>query len=242
MWVPTTNELLSEHVATNVVDPSDYAISGLGQNRLTAEQIDEMLLRFDIYASIKRVDPKSYAAILAKVTEAFQQGETMSDVAGVVFPIVDEVFSNSLPYTSSEALQGYIRFKTTELIALNEANPSECYFMINPDQADEATRVNFQNEHRELNEREAKFKAAVIDGFSGIFQLPSDNETKPLLSFVFAKLQARRDFDQNLFSTKFVAPGAYEHYCSSFVAFYEETLKLPQNESVKLLRHLFAPN
>jgi hypothetical protein len=240
IWVPTLPELLSQHIATNVVDPSDYAISGLGQKRLTDDQIENMLLGFDVYAAIKRSDPKSYALILQKVTEGFQQGETMSDVATVVLPIVDDVFSNVLPFTSDSALVAYMKFKTSELATLNLSDPAECYFIINPDQANASILRNIQNKYAALNDQDNKLKAEVINNYSREVVIPADSEIRSSMNLVAARLGKRHDFDQDLFSENIVSPEKYEPYCSSFVAFYEEVLQLPQNDGVKLLRHLLA--
>jgi hypothetical protein len=198
------------------------------------------LLGFDLYAAIKRSDPKSYALILQKVTDGFQQGETMSDVATVVLPIVDDVFLNALPFTSDSALVAYMKFKTSELATLNLSDPSKCYFIINPDRADASILHDIQNKYSALNDQDNNLKAEGINNYSREVVLPADSEIKPSMNLVAARLGKRHDFDQNLFSENIVSPEKYEPYCSSFVAFYEEVLQLPQNDGVKLLRHLLA--
>jgi hypothetical protein len=242
MWTPTLNELLSEHVATKVVDSSDYAISGLGQNRLTIEQIDKMLMSFDIYAAVRRRDPRSYDLILKKVTEGFQEGETMSDVASVVYPNVDRVFSDALPYTTDNVLLAYMKLKTTELRKLEQSDPAGCYFTINPDQANNSEIRRIQDQHPDMRDQEINLKAQVIDGYSENTALPTEGEIKPLMRLVGAKLQIRPDFDSIFFSKDVVSPEKYQRYCGAYIAFYEEIFKLPQNDSVEVLRYLAVPN
>ena len=64
MWIPGAAELISEGVATRIVDGSAFALSGINSTDITLEKSDRLLRGIPIYASIERMDMPTYQKIL----------------------------------------------------------------------------------------------------------------------------------------------------------------------------------
>jgi hypothetical protein len=240
MWFPDMNELLSEHVVTQVVDATNYAISGLGQDRLTADQIESMLLATPLYAAIKKEDPQSYAVILNEFSDGIRQGKTVKEMAGVISPAVENVWSQALPYASSQDLLSYFQFMIKEMSALNRSDPAECYFLVRPEETSAAQIIDIRQRHKDLTDEELELKSNVLNNYSKAIALPSEADVANRLDSIIAKLKVRRDIDADLLEDKSLAPAKYGAFCNTLIALYMEILKLPSKESVDLLRVLLT--
>lgn len=242
MWFPTTAELLSDKVATRVVDSSDYAISGWGQEEVTAAKVEQMLDSYDVYVAIKKHDSQAYNVIAQRVTEALREGRSPNEIAEVLMPLVDHEVAKFLPYSREEVLRSFVQLREKQLILLEKADPSQCYYMLRPEEADEITLRSIRNSQPELTEQEVKLKSDIINSSSVDVEIPDEKKIKPVSDMLFGRLMMRSDFDPKLFGAKSVARNDYGRYCVDFIAFYDEILKLRPTDGVRFLRNMYLSN
>jgi hypothetical protein len=77
--------------------------------------------------------------------------------------------------------------------------------------------------------------------FSGkVFPLPTEQDISAARDRVVGLLLKRRSIDIKLVNADSVMPSDYERYCNTFIALYEEVLKLPRKDAVQLLRYFFS--
>lgn len=240
MWFPTSSELLSERVATKLVNSSDFAMSGLDPVSLKKEQLNETLSNIEIYESIRTSDPRRYAKILELFENGIQRGRSVSDLKGEIAPLVVELFNKSLPYTSDENLLSFARFAIKLLSVYNSDNPSACYFYANPKKVTSDILVAFGNKYKELATEELQLESKIIKGYSGkSISVPNRQSVATSLGSVVLSLQ-NRNIDLGPLNEDNVKPDKYYSYCTGLIALYEETLKLPKKEAVALMRYLMA--
>ena len=241
MWFPSTAELLSEHVATKLVSSFDFALSGFSPTEITDEKIDSMLRGNDLYAAIQRVAPKTYNVIFEKFKSGFQRGMSVSDLRSGISPLVLEVFYGALPYTSDDNLIDFASFTVKEFSVMNKGSPEDCYFSINSEKARPAVLMAVTKRYEELSAEEQNLETKILMSFSGnAFPLPTEQDISAARDRVIGLLLKRRSIDMKLVNADSVMPSDYERYCNTFIALYEEVLKLPRKDAVQLLRYFFS--
>ena len=130
--VSSPSELLTEKVATRVVDPSDYALSGVNVSNFTLSRADETLRGIETYAAIELIDPKAYEKMTDEFFVGIKQGKTTSEMRTLIAPIIDKVYMEILPRASSDLLAEYARLLAGQLDFLKQRDAGACYVYANP--------------------------------------------------------------------------------------------------------------
>jgi hypothetical protein len=241
MWFPTTSELLSEKVATRLVNSSDFAVSGFSQSDLTDDKIESALLKTEVFAAIRKVDPQTYNVILQRFAAGIRQGKTQADIRSEVYPLTANLLYRLLPYTSDENLLSYAGLLAHELDSLNSANPSDCYYLANPDKSSPGSIAALAVKYKDLLADEQKLEARIISQFSGKDkELPREQDISKSLNQIVTSLKGRFGNDVQLLSADKVTAEKHGAYCTVLAAMFGTTLKLPAQQSVPFLRYLFA--
>lgn len=240
MWYPSARELLAEKIVTRVVKEDDFAISGFG-SRGTPDQVRDKLLSSDIYVAIRRVDPNAYARISQLVDEGVRKGISFAELQAQLSPIVIGVLSEIVPHVSEQNLLGHIRFFVKRANLLKREHPSFCYFYMHPDKAKPGAVVDILSKDKALMDEELSIKTKILKEFSGQrIPKPQERDIQASLEKVQQALIAQFGDNIVILAEADVKPHQHDMYCSVSVGLYEEVLKLPQRESVPLLRYLMA--
>jgi hypothetical protein len=241
MWFPSTSELLAEKAATRLVSSADFAVSGLPQSELTDDSIERMLLSNDLFVAIRKVEPRIYKTILERFSEGIRRGKTPSELRSDIFPLTVNLLYELLPYASDDMLLAYTQFSVRQLSTMNSSAPSDCYNYVNPDKANSGALIALTPKYRDLFAEEQKLEARIISESSGKDKnIPSEKEVGASINQVFAALEGQFGNDLQLLSADTVAAEKYRAYCQVLVSMYASMLKLPHNQSVAVLRYLFA--
>jgi hypothetical protein len=240
MWFPTSSELLSERVATKLVNSSDLAMSGIDPADFTKERLNETLSRIDIYESIRKTAPQTYAIILERFQSGVQRGQSIAELRSEIAPMVVNVFNNSLPYTSDANLLLFAKFAIKIASVYNKDDPSACYFYLNPKKAKSNILVKMGDKYEELTVEEQQLESQIIKSYSGkTISIPSEQDVSASLKSVISSLMNRK-IDLNLFNDDNITPDKYYLYCDGLIALYEETLNLPKKDAAALIRYFVA--
>jgi hypothetical protein len=241
MWIPAVPELLREGVVTQVVNSFDYALSGLGQTIPTRSELEKILLSNDIYKSFRQMSRESYDKVLDRFENGIRRGLSIAELRAEISPIIVEKYDEILPFASDENLLAFARLVIKHSAVYNRADPSTCYFNLNPDKSSPGALLELRQKFKDLADEEDGFMSQIFSSYSGkTARLPQQKEVSKSVDRVMSALLRRRDVDVALLSAADVPAEKYKKYCVAVIAMYEETLRLPRREAATLIRFFVA--
>ena len=113
MWFPSVAELITEHVATRVVNSLDFALSDIDVAGLTHEGIRRQRLDDPRYAQIRKYFPDHYARIVDASEDALKRGASGTELLEALKAPVTSAFFAMLPYAPDEDVLAVMRFFVT---------------------------------------------------------------------------------------------------------------------------------
>jgi hypothetical protein len=241
MWVPSTQELVAEKVVTKVVNPANYAFSGLGLSDLTSATVDDFLRGIEIYAVINRVDPNAYEEMKEELLLGLRQGKTTGAVRANIAPIAEKVYMNALSQASPDTLVEYARLTAWQLNFLKQRSAKECYIYANPEKGLDITIEDVISKYPLLDEKESAFRLKVLKAYHPTeFAVQDKKYTDAVLARLFSALKSRFGADAELIANDQIPPEKYFAYCTVLASFYDEIGRLPTSTGAGALRGLLA--
>jgi hypothetical protein len=241
MWFPTSRELIAEGVVSRIVDPAEFAASGIDVKELTAIKVDEMLSKQEAYAAIKRADPQRFTTIATKFEDGLKRGKSVGEMRAEIAPLVSDFYDQILPYLSDDDLIAYTRAVIRAVVTLNQSQPNRCYLFLNGQDSDPKLSIQTDAKYDEVvTALRLMLARAVPDANGKAVRIPSEASVSVLKDKVWTSLKVRYGKDVDVLSEAPVPEIRYRVYCSVVSATYEEALKLPRKDSVALLRFLFS--
>jgi ATP-dependent protease ClpP protease subunit len=240
MWTPSTQELIDEGVATQIVDSSSFAFSAIDPAQITLEKTDALLRAIPMYAAISGIDEVSYQEILHRVLQGLQRGKSAHEIMGQVSPIVDALFEKALPNASPDVLTEYIEMMVKHIRSLNREDPAACYVYLNPQKDDGELLASIGSKYPALLDDQNSIKAKVLSSY----QFASDEGLRKdavsgSVAEIFRSLERRFGKDVSLISKKEIGRSEYFSYCNVMAGFYSEILRLPSDTRIAVLRTLY---
>jgi hypothetical protein len=146
MWYPSIAELISEHVATRVVNSADFALSGLTLSDITDDVIRDNVLFDPMYAKIREFDPDQYATILHSVEDGLKAGVSATELTNSFRPLLGRIYLRMLPYASDDDLITFIRVTIRNMSKIRSAGSPECYFYLKSGQGKQSSARHLDEE------------------------------------------------------------------------------------------------
>jgi hypothetical protein len=240
MWYPPTGDLIAAKIVTQVVDPDQFAMSGVGGWR-DKEALERSLLSSPIYALIKDSDPDGFKKISGRFTEAVRLGksepEVIQDVQAV---LAADVLPKYLQVAPDGAIQRYWRAQIAEMEHLGKNDPGLCVAFAFPEQRREGYNIN------KLVPREmlAEDIAALTELITQAVRAPQ-LQKPPTLDREFASVMDRISKRLPRAQDVLAYPSDYFNdprtLCDALLAFYHDVLNLPPQRSGPMLRSLAEP-
>jgi hypothetical protein len=238
MWVPDASELLSEHVATRLVDASDYGISGLGLESLSDVQLQKVLTDIPVYKAIQLADPVTFNDIAVHFISGIRRGIKLAELTDQINPLVETVFTSSLPLAPEEELIAYTNLAIRKLTTLSDVDPANCYLYLNRDKSSSAEAKIINDLLKAFLKEEQTLKASVIGSRLNL-RMPTDQQANPLLARLVSKLKLDPKLDASLLNAKEVKPERYRTYCLTSIAMWKVAMDFPRKDRETLLRFLY---
>jgi hypothetical protein len=238
MWFPSAAELVGERVVTRVVDPAELAVSAIDP-AATADVVQRLLSQ-EIYVAISRIDPNAYARILEIVRDGMRRGVSVNDLYPRISPILLGLFMQIRPHASERNLLDYAGYTARILAFLNREDSTACYFYLFPRKIDSTVLVRALDKDRALRDEEIRLRTRMFQEHPGPRPpVPAWPDVKSSFEKVQRVLRARFGDKVAIMPLGEHTPDQYAPFCTMVTALYEETLKLPRQEAVPLLRYLF---
>lgn len=244
IWTPSVAELLNERVATEVVSPSTFAVSGLDSFEITPEGADTLLRGIPIYAALARANATAYQEVVDGVVEGLRRGKSASELMIDIAPIVDRAFERTLPQTAPAVLTEYAEMMLKHLKLLDLEDPAACFAYLNPHRDDSQALLNKASARfPTIPDDQRKIKEDVFNSYAIQSPLPANNDdTNATLTKIFILLEKRLGKDAGLITKPDVPATELQRYCTATIAFYDEILRLPSSGRIAVLRTLFSKN
>jgi hypothetical protein len=240
MWYPPTGDLIAAKIVTRVVDPDQFAMSGVGGWRDT-DALERSLLSSPIYALIKASDPEGFKKIAGRFAEAVRLGKSEPEVIQDVQAVLGtDVLPKYLNVAPDGAIQRYWRAQIAEMEHLSKTDPALCVAFAFPEQRREGYNVNKLVPRDLLTEDIAALTELVRQATSAPqMQKPAnlDQEFAGVMDRISKRLPRAQDV--------LAYPGDYFNdprtLCDALLAFYHDVLNLPPQRSGPMLRSLAEP-
>lgn len=244
IWTPSVAELLNERVATEVVSPSTFALSGIESFEIAPERADTLLRGIPIYAALARANATAYQEVVDSVVEGLRRGKSASELTIDIAPIVDRAFERTLPQTAPAVLTEYAKMMLKHLKLLDLEDPAACFAYLNPQRDGSQVLLNKASARfPTIPDDQRKIKEDVFNSYANQSPLPANNDdTNATLTKIFILLEKRLGKDAGLITKPDVPAIELHRYCTATIAFYEEILRLPSSGRIAVLRTLFSKN
>jgi hypothetical protein len=240
MWIPSPLQLVDERVATQIVESSSFALSGIAAADITEEKADDLLRSIPMYAAISNLDAASYKKIRIRVLDGLQRGKSAREMMTEVNPIVDKLFVAALPHASPTVLVEYTEMMIKHMKLLNRDDPASCYAYLNPRKDDDGLLATLGAKYPTLVDDQNRIKTKAFSSYQSQsdFGLSKDEINKSVAE-ILKSLESQFGRDVSLVSKDEVERSKYFSYCNVMAAFYEQILRLPSNKRTAVLRTLF---
>jgi hypothetical protein len=238
MWFPGASELLSEHVATRLVDASDYGISGLGLEALSDVQLQKILTDIPIYKAIQIADPVTFNDIAVRFISGFRRGVMLAELTDQISPLVETVFTARLPFAAEEQLIAYTNLAIRKQTRLFDVDPADCYFYLNSRKSSSTDTRVINDLLKEFLQQELILKASVI-GSQLKIEMPTEQKAELLRARLVSKLKLDSKLDVSLLNAEEIRPERYRTYCLTSIAMLKAALDFPRKDRETLLRVLY---
>jgi GYF domain 2 len=160
MWFPSVAELISEHVATRVVNSLDFAMSDVDISDLSNEGIRNQLMNDPMYAQIRKYRPEQYARIVDTFEDALKRGVSGTELLEALKPPVTSTFFEMLPYAPDEDVLAVMHFFVTNASKMRASDPSDCYYSLRETEANQAMADRLRQKYPKRGERRVGDEAA----------------------------------------------------------------------------------
>ena len=238
MWKPTHRELLEAGFVTGYPESDEVAVSGFRLGGL--ENLDAEFTKIPLFSVLKTYEPQTYLNVLSEIRSGMQQGKSKAELRGKVFPLVQPVYKQRLPYASDSALFSFASLFVEQGEVLCSVDTNICYDYICG--RDRGTKLDIAKYFsKELQEKEFVVMAEVIrSAAEENHQPPHEKEIEKQLAMIFESLSRRYGADVEILKDIERQGTDRTKACLLTLALFETILGLPEKESGPLLRFLFV--
>ena len=231
MWYPNRDELLRAHVISGVAEAGRFADSGV------SAELEAILLRVPIYASMKKALPKIFEAFASAVSQE-HDGATAEQILSSADEQFTEVVNNLLPHAPDRLVLEHTSVYVDFLDKLRSIDPESCAALAEVDGAE--AKVDLKRQFPELSRRELAFREALIVSTDPDGPIPTESQVQPQLSGVIAKIQRQFGNDADLLGKDAPEPHEYPRLCEVLAGFYREIMRLPDPQAAEVLRYVYS--
>ena len=239
MWEPSHADLRAAKVITGIADSARFAASGQFATLATSDRLEELLTKIPLFATLKRVEPQTFEAMLAQVRVGYQEGAPEADIHANARNIFRQSVMRRLPHASDVRVIESIDIKMAYMSALRNSDAESCVG-IEDDTRGAKVKVNLAVRFPAIATREQELYMNILESSRTTRTLPKEQQVAPTFTKVLDKLAKRSDLNANLLDKDKLSPAEYGAFCDYVIAFYQELRRLPAKEAADLARYLYA--
>jgi hypothetical protein len=239
MWRPTHEELLAAQVISGVSDGSRFAASGHAAS-LSPSELEQGILKIPLYASLKRVDPRSFEEIIRQLSEGYRRGVSEEEITSIARTLISKTVRQQLAYASDADVLQSLDILIDYMDGLRSADAESCVAI---EDASRGARLknDLARMFPSIAAKELALNQSIIESRAGERRtIPTDQEVAPYLEKVGSNLARRPELKLDLIDKPKLTPDEFKPFCEAVLAFYQEIRRLPTGEATRVLRKMFA--
>jgi hypothetical protein len=241
IWTPSAEQLIRERVATRIVDPSMFALSGIDATEITFEKTETLLRGIPIYAAIDHMDSRAFHEIVEQFVDGLRRGKSTSEINIQIGPIIDRLLEKALPSAPEAILTEYVEMAVKHMKLLKRESPALCYFYLNPNKDASSSLAILGSRYPEVVNDQNRIKTKVFGSYQDNASSSSGakSEIDSRVAEVYSSVERRLGQDAKLILKENIESREYDAYCGAMTNFYEEILRLPPITRGAVLQALF---
>jgi len=209
------------------------------QAGLIVEEADEVLVNNPAFVAIKQYDPQTYSQIMADIRTAVEKGQNKESAVTSVRGKILSLVQNRLPKASNEAAVAYMDTMLEEMILLQKQGGDICFGLLFPQPGQPTDISPYIPESLRQSDMDG-LKAIIETAATAPQPMPSESEITVALVPIIEGMAKQFGEDIAMLQAPF-APGVDKaKVCEMTIYMYSRILALPEHQSGKLLRYLFA--
>jgi hypothetical protein len=238
MWKPTHRELFQAGFVTGYPESDDVAVTGFKLGDL--DNIEAELAKIPLYSALKTYEPETYNRMLSEMRLGLQKGRSLAELRETVYPLLELVYMQSLPYASDSAICSFLGLVLEQMDVLYSVDSDLCYdFIFGKGHASKLDATKYFS--KELKENEFLVMEEVIcSAATRKHRPPQEKEIQRQLAGVLKSLARHHGDDVQMLADPELGKKNKAKMCQLTYEYYKIILGLPERESGPLLRFLFA--
>ncbi|TDF41709.1 hypothetical protein EYS14_02335 [Alteromonadaceae bacterium M269] len=239
IWTPSHEELLKANLVDEIVDPGDYAISGISDWK-KPDSVEREMLQHRLYEVIQNFDEEGYSFIKKMINEGITEGTPTNKLTR---NIQSYLHSNRLSYYlskggDSEVIQ-YERTQVSQMKYLQGSFPKECASYMYPELFDRNTLKNTSNTiEPSLSNDGLEALIGLIESISPTRKsLLSEKEQRDIIASILKKVESGALI--NVYAKPSEHIKEPQILCRSAILFSEAVLALPNVKASAMIRSFY---
>ena len=203
-----------------------------------ARTIESLMLKEPVYQAIKQYDPEMYENISSEFRKGLKQGSDQQQIHGSVRDRITVFAQKRLPHASDEAVVSHIKIMLNEMDELNKHGGDLCFRFLFP----QARRIDAGKYlSKQIQEADHAALAQIIKTSTESPQpIPEEAEVKSKMKPILLELSKIYGNDLWMLQNPTASNVNKDKVCEMTADLYKEILKLPPNESGKILRFMLS--
>jgi len=237
MWYPKKAELKQNKIITHVGDSDAFSRSSsllpVDYNAAAVKALEKIPL----YPVIRQTHPDTYRQVIARISEAMAKDEPTDALVQDLQGTIKQLVRRSAPRAADDVVLAMGAITLDYLRQFSASDVEGCVAFADPSKSKKAADVT---KFTDVHQREIIINTRAIESASkSSIIAPSESDVKVEFDFVGRKLASRSNIKMHLFDKAVIQPSEFRAYCELNIAFMEEILALPRQNSVRFLRYLF---
>jgi hypothetical protein len=226
MWFPEIDELIEANIVHEVVRGQDV-LPNIYQ--ISADRIDQALLRVPVFQVIKEKFPATYEEIQAEFQSQASIGSSAETIQLALSVYIERIALQERSKTSDDSLIQYVMALIEVLSQLERENPALCHKLLYPDTFGGTKLIEYLDSSQVA--WMVSILSQVIINSQGQEALVIDREAAAAKADIINLMQPPTGLQDE---------EDYRQACSNAIINYKSILKLDKASAVNDLRYLFS--
>lgn len=238
MWKPTHRELFLAGFVTGYPESDDVAATGFKLGDL--ENIEVEFAKNPLFSALKTYEPETYSSMLSELRSGLQKGRSQAELREKVFPSLQSVYMQRLPYASDSAIRSFATLFLEQMEVLYAVDTVLCYdYIFGQGRSAKLDVTKYFS--KELKEKEFLVMEEVIrSAATQKHGPPQEKEIERQRAGILKSLVRRYGDDVQMLADPELGKTNKAKMCQLTYEFYKSILGLPEQESGPFLRFMFA--
>ncbi|NOZ66233.1 MAG: hypothetical protein GXP00_07030 [Alphaproteobacteria bacterium] len=233
LWYPTTEELLTENVVHEIINPSDIMQRSL--NKDIREEALKTIAGFPLYQTISEYDPLLYKQIINDIEDGLVKGMRGVEIQQLAASYTGKLLTPALQNSSNTAITEFVTNVIKVGKKLEQRDPILCMKYYYPEQYGPILMTNYFSID-ELLIQAAPTNRIIIEKYTKKNTLTDKESALRIIKEVVTQMGE----EVNYLDKKGATKEEYSRICNATNILYQNILNYEVKKAGNTLRYLFA--